>query len=138
MLLTQASCIDWLVSPDLAFYEIEYLNNSADTIHVSIFGHEIGQDAKKVKQLHHFPQKLLPNKIESGYIKLNWDMEPKWECIWYSYGIDTMYVALSKSDLEITDNDDYLPWEGNDVVALKKYTKGDFPISNDGLTITYP
>lgn len=139
VLLLLASCIGLIpLSPDINYFSFLCENNSADTILVSFFGHEIGKEEDGVMPLLHSQNKIAPNKTEYRDVGLNWGLGEEWDGIWYSYGIDTLYVVISKSDIKNKCIEGFYPWNDDDTLRVMKYTKGDYPLDTKIITITYP
>lgn len=136
ILLLLVSCIPWWIEE--GGFWVLCKNHSADTIHVSFFGHEIGKERDGVAPLSHYREKVDPYDREYCHIKLNWDMGDEWEGIWCSYGIDTLYVVFSKSDIKNKSSEGFYPWNDDDALKVMKYTKGDYPLDTHSITVTYP
>lgn len=137
-LLTMMSCGDMFYKPECYDFDIECVNTSDDTLHVAIYGHEIGDSGNTIMRLEYSPWPVLPRSSKCIMLWLNNELEPTWENIWYSYGIDTLYVVVSHVQKEEKSFEKIELSKENDILKTYKFTKNDKALDENNITIVYP
>lgn len=137
-LLTIMSCGDIFYTPENHVFDVECINNSEDTLHLTMYGHEMSDSCKIAVRLKHSSLPIIPRSSNSILLWLNWELEPTWENIWYSYGIDTLYVVMSQTPKEENPFERMELPKVNKILKMYKFTKADKPLDDNKITIFYP
>lgn len=138
--LTLVSCEDFAmdVFTSFEYIDADCVNNTEDTVYVSMYGHEVGDTSHVVLQLYYSPQCVPPKSIENGKLQLNGGLKRQWENIWYSYGIDTLYVVVSRQEISVPEPRRMPLPKGDTVLKMQKYKMQDEAPKENKITISYP
>lgn len=138
VLLSIVSCYPYLGYSDLGYLHTEFVNNSDEPVYVGIYGHEVEDISGDVIPVSSTLGYVAPGNIAHEHVLLNWDLEDKCKNIWWSYGIDTVYVLISKNEIPKSEAKHFKIPTDNNTLKVIKYTRSDLKEEADTFTIVYP